>query len=107
MKAGSYPPLGGKCKMVEVDKTYFSEPPTQEQPVRGNRKATPAKHGPTFKRAIVSFVACGGQACSCMPRRQRLSEVQADAGSSLTKHKGLAKGVAFTHPPALSKDFSL
>lgn len=62
MKAGKLPPLGGEGKVVEADETYFGDLPTHKQPVRKNPNRP--KHGPHFKRAIVSLVERGGQARS-------------------------------------------
>lgn len=64
MAAGKLPPLGGAGKVVEADETYFGELPAHKQPIRSNPKANRPKHGPTFKRAIVTLVERGGKARS-------------------------------------------
>lgn len=78
MKAGglsNVPPMGGKGKVVEADETYFHELPEHKQPIRSNPEANRPKHGPTFKRAIVSLVERGGTARSFYVGRANVDNV--------------------------------
>ena len=89
MKAGNLPPLGGTGKVVEADETYFHDLPLHKQPVRSNPKANRPKHGPTFKRAIVSLVERGGTARSFYVGRANVDNVAAIVRENVAKESRL------------------
>ena len=89
MKAGNLPPLGGTGKVVEADETYFHDLPLHKQPVRSNPKANRPKHGPTFKRAIVSLVERGGQARSFYAETAKVETVAKIVSENAAKESRL------------------
>jgi hypothetical protein len=92
MKAGglsNVPPMGGKGKVVEADETYFHELPEHKQPIRSNPDANRPKHGPTFKRAIVSLVERGGTARSFYVGRANVDNVAKIVRENVAKESRL------------------
>ena len=92
MKAGglsNVPPMGGKGKVVEADETYFHDLPEHKQPLRSNPEANRPKHGPTFKRAIVSLVERGGEARSFYVGRANVDNVAKIVRENVAKESRL------------------